>query len=488
MSFVQRWGTPTEVAAAVAAGDWSAEDIARDTIDRIRSADPAIGAFTHIAETAIEAAAQIDADRRAGRTLGPLAGVPVAVKDAICTADMPTTCGSQMLADYRSPHDATIVRKLRDAGAVIVGKTNMDDFAMGASTETSAAGPARNPHDVTRTPGGSSGGAAACVAAGMVGLSVGSDTGGSIRQPAAFCGVTGLKPTYGRVSRYGLVAFASSLDQIGPIGNSVADCALLLHSIAGHEPRDTTSIDAAVPGYVDAIQRTDLKGVKVGVLRAAAQRDGVADSVRDAVDRAADIMRRAGAELVPIEMPHDKYWVPTYYVIAPSEASSNLSRFDGVHYGHRAADANTLSDLYTRSRGEGFGDEVKRRIMIGTYALSEGYADQYYNQALKVRRLIKHDYDQAFEKVDVILGPTTPTPAFGLGEKIDDPLAMYLCDAFTVGANLAGVPAMSLPAGTDDDGLPIGVQLQAPVLDELNLFGIAQVLENGWPTPSEVTQ
>ncbi len=343
----------------------------------------------------------------------------------------------------------------------------------------------RNPWDLDRTPGGSSGGSAACVAAGTVPLSLGSDTGGSIRQPAAFCGITGLKPTYGRVSRYGLIAFASSLDQVGPMAWSVADVALLLETIAGYEPRDSTSLNVDVPKYTSVLQSTDLRGIRIGVLRDSLDSDGVHDSIRDAVIASIDVFRSNGAEIIEIDLPHRQYWVPTYYVIAPCEASSNLSRYDGAHYGHRTRDLERqcvivpqengdqlgpLVTSYCRSRAEGFGSEVKRRIMVGTYALSEGYADQYYNQALKVRRLIKGDFDAAFSQADLLLGPVTPSTSFRLGEKIDDPIQMFLCDLFTVGANLAGIPAISLPAGLDSGGLPVGIQLQAPALEESRLL------------------
>ncbi len=468
-----------EILRMQANGEASAVEIAEQAIDRIEASQTSINAFTHVdRELALVAAAAVDAKRKAGHEMGPLAGIPVAVKDVLCTKDMPTTCSSNMLREFRPPYDATVVGKLRKADAVIVGKTNMDEFAMGASTETSAFGVTRNPWDTSRTPGGSSGGAAACVAAGTVPLSLGSDTGGSIRQPAGFCGVTGLKPTYGRVSRYGLVAFASSLDQVGPMAWSVEDVALLLQAIAGYEPRDSTSLDREVPDYSAVLQSTDLRGMKIGVLRDALEAEGMDDAIRKAVIDSIDIFEAAGAEIVDVNLPHSSYWVPTYYVIAPSEASSNLSRYDGAHYGHRTGqlDAGKAEELgplvatYCRSRAEGFGAEVKRRIMVGTYALSEGYADQYYNQALKARRLIKGDYDAAFTQADLLLGPVSPSTAFTLGEKIDDPIQMYLCDLFTVGANLAGVPAISLPAGLSEQGLPIGIQLQAPVLEESRLL------------------
>tara|TARA_R110002049_G_scaffold2750_9_gene22375 strand:- start:45767 stop:47236 length:1470 start_codon:yes stop_codon:yes gene_type:complete len=451
-------------------GEMSALEIAEAAIANIESSQPVHNSFTHVdRELALATAKAVDQKRASGASLGPLAGIPVAVKDVLCTKDMPTTCSSKMLRDFRPPYDATVVEKLRAADAVIVGKTNMDEFAMGASTETSAFGVTRNPWNTDCTPGGSSGGAAACVAAGTVPLSLGTDTGGSIRQPAAFCGITGLKPTYGRVSRYGLVAFASSLDQVGPMAWSVEDCALLMDTIAGFEPRDSTSLDVDVPQYQMATQSSDLRGIKIGVLRESSQADGVAASIRDSLESSIKVFQSLGAEIVEVDLPHRKYWVPTYYVIAPCEASSNLSRFDGAHYGFRSTGGDLVS-TYCQSRGQGFGDEVKRRIMVGTYALSAGYVGRYYNQALKVRRLIKGDYDAAFANVDLLLGPVTPTTSFKLGEKIDDPIQMYLCDMFTVGANLAGVPALSMPGGLDENGLPIGIQLQAPVLEESRLM------------------
>ena len=489
---------------AMEQGATSAE-LTRQTLDRIDSVNPAIAALNHVGRDAAMAAAEaVDRRRAAGETLGPLAGVPVAVKDAICTNDMPTTCGSNMLAGYTPPYDAHVVERLRAAGAVIVGKANMDEFAMGASTETSASGATRNPWDHDRTPGGSSGGSAAAVAAEMTPISIGSDTGGSIRQPAALCGVTGLKPTYGTVSRYGLVAFASSLDQIGPLAHSVADCRTVHQIIAGHDRRDSTSLPQ--PKSLVIGKTESLEGVRIGWLRASLETDGVSDSVRQAVMSAKDVLQSLGATFVEVELEHSRYWVPTYYVIAPSEASSNLSRFDGVHYGHRTGNIgdDPIKDMYMRSREEGFGAEVKRRIMIGTYALSEGYADQYYNQALRVRRLIAGDYEAAFDLdsggVDALLGPVTPTPAFELGAKIDDPVSMYLCDLFTVGANLAGIAALSMPAGMDTSGmdtsggspLPVGVQLQAPAMHENRLFQIGTAFQSATehhlqsPRPIEV--
>ncbi len=460
-------------------------DLARRAIGAIEATEPRIGAFTHVeAAGAISAAERVDAKREQGVPLGPLAGIPIAVKDGICTGDMPTTCASRMLRGFIPPYDANVIERLRAADAVLVGKTNMDEFAMGASTETSAFGVTRNPWAPDRTPGGSSGGAAACVAAGNVPLSLGSDTGGSIRQPAAFCGITGLKPTYGRVSRYGLVAFASSLDQIGPLAWSVEDAARLLQVIAGFDPRDSTCLDRPTPNYLEEMDQADVRGRKIGVLRDGLEQDGVADSIRRTVEEAVTVFADAGAKIVEVQLPHRRYWVPTYYVIAPCEASSNLSRYDGAHYGHRAESIDRtsgdgpLDSMYRRSREEGFGSEVKRRIMIGTYALSAGYVGKYYNQALKVRQLIRADYEAAFKQADLLLGPVTPTPAFPLGEKVDDPIQMYLCDLFTVGANLAGVPALSLPAGQDTDGLPLAVQLQAPALEETRLLTAGRVYQS----------
>ncbi|MEO1525395.1 MAG: Asp-tRNA(Asn)/Glu-tRNA(Gln) amidotransferase subunit GatA [Planctomycetota bacterium] len=458
-----------EVLRLQAAGEVTAVEVAEATLRAIEASQEHHNAYTHVDREAAFAAAQaVDAKRASGQTLGPLAGVPVAVKDVLCTKDMPTTCSSEMLRGFKAPYDATVVEKLRAADAILVGKTNMDEFAMGASTETSAFGLTRNPWDRERTPGGSSGGAAVAVAAGTVPLSLGSDTGGSIRQPASFCGVTGLKPTYGRVSRYGLVAFASSLDQVGPMAWSADECALLLQAIAGYEARDSTSLDREVPDYVAATESKDLRGLRIGILRESLSSEGLDPSVVAAVEESIKVFESLGAETIEVDLPHREYWVPTYYVIAPSEASSNLSRYDGAHYGHRA-DESDLVSMYCKSRSEGFGAEVKRRIMVGSYALSEGYADAYYNKALKVRRLIRGDYDAAFSQCDLLLGPVTPTPAFKLGDKVDDPIQMYLCDLFTVGANLAGVPAISLPGGFDG-ALPIGIQLQAPALEESRLL------------------
>ncbi|MFM8378700.1 MAG: Asp-tRNA(Asn)/Glu-tRNA(Gln) amidotransferase subunit GatA [Planctomycetia bacterium] len=459
-----------EIVAAIRQGDLSATHCTEAFLDRIAKFDGSVNAFLHVdREGALATAARIDEKRKAGKPLGPLAGLPVAVKDALCTADQPTTCASKMLAGFRPPYDADTVARLRAADAVIVGKTNMDEFAMGGSNENSAFGPVKNPWDLARAPGGSSGGSAACVAADMAPAAIGSDTGGSIRQPAGLCGITGLKPTYGRVSRRGLVAFASSLDQVGPMARSAADCALVLEAIAGHDPGDSTSLAAEVPRYGDLLEQP-LTGLRIGRVpdHYAA---GLDPEVRKGVDEAFAVFKAAGATVHDVELPHAKYGVPTYYLIAPCEASSNLARYDGAHYGHRCQKLrggfdSPLVEMYCRSRGEGFGPEVKRRIMLGTYALSAGYYDAYYAKALKVRRLIRQDYLDAFAKVDLIGGPVSATPAFKLGEKTGDPLAMYLVDLYTVATNLAGVGGISFPCGFTKGGLPIGFQLQGPALAE----------------------
>jgi aspartyl-tRNA(Asn)/glutamyl-tRNA(Gln) amidotransferase subunit A len=468
-----------DLVAAVKRGDVSAVQCAEAFLDRIAGLNPTINAFLAVdREGALRRAAEIDARRKAGKPLGLLAGLPVAVKDALCTADLPTTCASKMLAGYRPPYDADTVRRLREADAVIVGKTNMDEFAMGASNENSAFGPVRNPWDLSRAPGGSSGGSAACVAADMAPVAIGSDTGGSIRQPAGLCGITGLKPTYGRVSRRGLVAFASSLDQIGPMARSAADCALVLEAIAGHDPGDSTSLADEVPRYTELLERP-LEGVRIGRV-AEHYAEGLDPEVARGVEEAFAVFKAAGATIHDVKLPHAKHGVPTYYLVAPCEASSNLARYDGAHYGHRAepghahgnsatpsgAFESPLVEMYCRSRAEGFGPEVKRRIMLGTYALSSGYYDAYYAKALRVRRLIRQDYLDAFQEVDLIGGPVSATPAFKLGEKTDDPLAMYLVDLYTVATNLAGVGGISFPCGFTKGGLPVGFQLQAPALAE----------------------
>ena len=451
-------------------------------MDRIEADQPRINAYTHVdRDGALSAAAGIDAQRSAGEPVGELAGLPVAVKDIFCTADMPTTCSSQMLRGYRPPTDAFAVAQIRAACGVVVGKTNLDEFAMGASTETSAFGPTKNPVDTSLTPGGSSGGAAATVAAGHVGLSIGTDTGGSIRQPAAFCGVCGFKPTYGRVSRRGMIAFSSSLDTGGPIATCCEDLAMLYGVMAGFDERDSTCLDAPVDDFTTGLKPENLKGLRIGVLRESLDNESLDAEIRSGVMTVLDELQTAGATLVDVSLPTADHWVAAYYVIAPCEASSNLSRYDGVHYGHRATtDEGPIDDLtqmYCSSRAEGFGREVKRRIMLGTFALSAGYVDAFYNQALKVRRLIRQDFDAAFQTADVLIGPTTPTPAFALGSKIDDPIAMYLCDRFTVGANLAGIPALSLPTAPGSDGRPRALQLQGPAMSDARVLRIGAAIE-----------
>jgi aspartyl-tRNA(Asn)/glutamyl-tRNA(Gln) amidotransferase subunit A len=424
---------------------------------------------------AIETAEKIDVKRAAGKPVGQLAGLPIAIKDGICTAGLRTTAGSKMLEDFVPPYDATIVSRLNDADAIVIGKTNMDEFAMGSSTENSFFGVAKNPWNEQHVPGGSSGGSAACVAGGLAPVAIGSDTGGSIRQPAAFCGITGLKPTYGRVSRYGLIAFASSLDQIGPMTSTVEDAALIMSVIAGHDSRDSTSAKNELPDFLNSIADTvgskPLAGIRIGVCQEHFEA-GLDSEVESAVRESTKVFEALGAEIKHVRLPNTKFAVATYYVVAPCEASSNLSRYDGVRYTHRAA-AEDLEQMYCETRAEGFGEEVKKRIMLGTHALSSGYYDAYYLKASKVRRLIKQDYDLAFESVDLILGPTTPTPAFEIGQHSQDPLAMYLADIYTVSANLAGVPAISIPCGLSGSGLPIGLQLQARSFEEATLLKTA---------------
>jgi len=468
-----------DLVAAIARGDVTATAVTEAFLARIDATNGTVNAFLAVdRERALDRAAEIDARRRAGRPLGPLAGLPVAVKDALCTADLPTTCASKMLAGYRPPYDAEVVARLRRADAVIVGKTNMDEFAMGGSNENSAFGPVHNPWDLSRAPGGSSGGSAACVAADMAPVAIGSDTGGSIRQPAGLCGITGLKPTYGRVSRRGLVAFASSLDQIGPMARSAADAALIMETIAGHDPGDATSLTDEVPRYTSMLEKP-LTGLRIGRV-AEHFGPGLDPEVAHGVEEAFAAFKAAGATIRDVALPHAKYGIATYYLVAPCEASSNLARYDGAHYGHRAEPGrghrssarpsgtfeSPLVEMYCRSRAEGFGPEVKRRIMLGTYALSAGYYDAFYAKALRVRRLIRQDYLDAFQQVDLIGGPVSPTAAFRLGEKTSDPLAMYLVDMYTVGTNLAGIGGISFPCGFTKGGLPIGFQLQGPALSE----------------------
>ena len=484
--------TAAELVRQLAEGEVTSAELTQTYLNRIEQRDGRVKAFLRVdPAAALARAEEIDRRRKAGKPVGRLAGLPVAVKDVLCTQGEPTTCASRMLEQFRPPYDATVVAKPKAADAVLIGRTNMDEFAMGGSNENSAFFPTRNPWDVSRVPGGSSGGSAAAVAARMAPAAVGTDTGGSIRCPAGLCGISGVKPTYGRVSRYGLVAFASSLDQIGPMGQTAEDCALMLEVLAGHDPKDSTSIDMSVPRYAESVHRP-LAGLRLGLVR-----EHFGEGLDAEVDRA-------------VREAHSKYAVATYYIIAPCEASSNLARYDGVHYGYRAqgrgardeaplqgsphpnplpkgegtGSGNALIEMYCRSRSEGFGAEVKRRIMLGTYALSAGYYDAYYKKALKVRRLIRQDFDRAFEEVDLIIGPVTPTPAFKIGERIDDPLAMYLFDLYTVSTNLAGIAAMSIPCGLSSGGLPIGLHLQSPPFEEERLLRGAAMFQQAtdWHT------
>ena len=467
--------TASEIAAAIANKTLTAREVIDAHLARIEERESDIHAFNLVMADAARAQADaIDADVAAGRPVGPLAGVPIALKDNMCTHGVDTTCSSKILEGWKPPYDATVVTKLREAGAIFVGKTNLDEFAMGSSTENSAFGPTRNPIDTTRVPGGSSGGSAAAVAAGFAPVSLGSDTGGSIRQPAAMCGVVGVKPTYGLVSRYGLVAYASSLDQIGPFATTVADAALITEVIAGHDTKDSTSIPQPVPALVDAVSR-GVSGMKIGRVTDLPQ--GAEPEVQERLDAAFAALEAAGATIVDVQLPSLSYALTAYYLIAPAEASSNLARFDGVRYGLRvnAADTNAM---YGATRAAGFGDEVKRRIMLGTYALSAGYYDAYYGKALKVRRLIAQDFEKAYASVDVILTPTSPVVAFKFGDKVDDPMSMYLCDIYTIPTNLAGHPGMSVPFGTGAHGLPVGIQVLAPALGEEAMFRVGGALES----------
>jgi aspartyl-tRNA(Asn)/glutamyl-tRNA(Gln) amidotransferase subunit A len=471
--------------AGLKSGDLSSRQLTEHCLARIDSLNPQINAFVSVdADAALAQADSVDAKRKAGQTVGLLQGLPIGIKDNICQTGVATTCGSRMLEEFRPPYNAHVVERLHAEDAVIVGKLNMDEFAMGSSTETSYFGIGRNPWDTEHTPGGSSGGAAAAVAARMVPLSLGSDTGGSIRQPAAFCGVVGMKPTYGRVSRYGLVAFASSLDQIGPFAQDTYGASLLLQAISGHDDRDSTSVNQPVPEF-STVADQSLEGLRIGIVDEH-YGEGLDSEVAGAVKAAIDQLQQAGATVTTVKLPHAKYSVAAYYLIAPSEASSNLARYDGIHYGHRAEKFDDLVDLYCQSRSEGFGPEVKRRIMLGTYALSAGYYDAYYLKALKVRRRIREDFDAAFQQVDVIAGPVTPSPAFRIGENSEDPLAMYLSDIYTISANLAGIPGISVPCGFSSGGLPVGLHLQAPAFEEVRLLQAAGMLESrtDWHTRS----
>ena len=467
--------TAAELSAALSEGDVSATEVTRAHLDRIAAVDDRVHAFLHVAaDSALEQARDIDARRHNGENLSPLAGVPVAVKDVFATKGLPTTCGSRILEGWHPPYDATIVQRLKRAGAIILGKTNMDEFAMGSSTENSGFGPTCNPWDPSRVPGGSSGGSAAAVAAGQATLGIGTDTGGSIRQPASLCGIVGVKPTYGLVSRYGLIAFASSLDQVGPLTRDARDAATLLEAISGHDPMDSTSIPDAPTDFSSRLE-AGVDGLRVGVvdeLFLEGTDPGVLARVREALDR----LERLGARLEPCSLPSFEYALSAYYLIAPAECSSNLARYDGVRWGLRAKDAGDVVDMMQRTRQAGFGPEVKRRIMLGTYALSAGYYDAYYGQAQKVRTLVLRELEAAFQRFDLLAGPTSPSVAFPIGERVDDPLAMYLSDVFTIPVNLAGNAAVSVPAGLAD-GLPVGLQLIAPALGEATMLRAAWAFE-----------
>ena len=475
--------TATEVSALLARGEISSEAVTRAVIAQTRAVEDRVQAFTsRDEERALVQARAADERRAAGRTLGPLDGVPVSVKDVLASEGEPLTCSSRMLANFVSPYDSTVVARLKAAGAVLWGRLNMDEFAMGSSTENSALHPTANPWDLERIPGGSSGGSAAALAAGEAIVTLGSDTGGSIRQPAALCGVAGLKPTYGRVSRFGLVAFASSLDQVGPLGRCVDDLGLLLRAISGHDERDSTSVRVPVPDFnAEAAARLDQARAGARPFRLGLPREyfgeGLDPEVRAAVERAVEFYRAQGCEVREVSLPHTPYAIATYYIIATAEASSNLARYDGIRYGHRSTRATDAIDIYALSRAEGFGPEVKRRIILGTYVLSSGYYDAYYLRAQKVRTLIRRDFLQAFEQVDALLTPTTPTPAFRRGEKAADPLAMYLADIYTISTNLAGLPGLSIPCGFSASGLPIGLQLLGRPFEESTLLALAKSYE-----------
>ena len=468
--------TTGQLLDAMQDGTVSAVDVTQAYLNEISAHGETVGAFLSVdSEGSLTQAAEVDRKRSSGESLGKLAGLPVAVKDNICTKGLATTCASRMLENFVPPYDAHVTTQLQNADAIIIGKANLDEFAMGSSTENSALQVTRNPWNIDHAPGGSSGGSAAAVGARLASMGIGSDTGGSIRQPASFCGVVGMKPTYGRVSRYGLVAFASSLDQIGPFATDVTGTARLLESIAGYDMRDSTSVDRPVPGYSATVEQP-LENLRVGVVSEFFG-EGIDSDVDASIRAAIDVYRSLGAEVSEVSLPHTRYAVATYYLIACSEASSNLARYDGVHYGRRAEQFENMIDMYAASRAEGFGAEVKRRIMLGVFALSEGYSDQYYLKALKVRRLIRNDFDAALENVDVLAGPTCPTPAFKIGELVDDPLQMYLSDICTISANLAGIPGVSVPAGFSKNGLPIGLQLLAGPFEEEKLLRAARMFE-----------
>ena len=469
--------TAADLSAAMAAGEVSAAEVTTAHLDRIAAVDDRVKAFLHVAgDDALAQAREVDARRKAGEPLGPLAGVPVAVKDLFTTVGMPTTCGSKILQGWRPPYESTITRRLRDAGAVLIGKTNMDEFAMGSSTENSGFGPSHNPWDLDKVPGGSSGGSSAAVAAYEAPLALGTDTGGSIRQPAAVCGVVGTKPTYGGSSRYGVVAFASSLDTPGPLGRTVLDAALLHEVMSGHDPMDSTSINAPVPPVVEAARHADVAGLRIGVVSEFSG-DGYQPGVLSRFAEAVELLESLGAKVTEVSCPHFRYALPAYYLIAPSEASSNLARFDGMRYGLRTG-TGSAEEVMALTRAAGFGAEVKRRIILGTYALSSGYYDAYYGKAQQVRTLIIRDFDAAFSQVDVLISPVTPTTAFPLGERVDDPMAMYLADLCTIPTDLAGNAAISVPCGlADEDGLPAGLQVMAPPLADDRLYRVAAAVE-----------
>ncbi|MFL6056511.1 MAG: Asp-tRNA(Asn)/Glu-tRNA(Gln) amidotransferase subunit GatA [Actinoallomurus sp.] len=479
-----------ELAELMASGEASAVEVTQAHLDRIAEVEDSVNAFMHVdPEVALAQARAVDDRRAAGGTLGPLAGVPIAHKDVFTTTDMPTTCSSKILEGWRPPYDATVTRRLREAGMVILGKTNMDEFAMGSSTENSAFGPSRNPWDLGRIPGGSSGGSSAAVAAYEAPLATGTDTGGSIRQPAAVTGLVGMKPTYGGSSRYGLIAFASSLDTPGPLARTVLDAALLHEAFSGHDPMDSTSIDQPVPPVVEAARRGDVAGLRVGVVKEF-DGEGYQPGVLARFHEAVELLESLGAKVVEVSCPHFTYALPAYYLIAPSECSSNLARFDGMRYGLRVGDDGTRSaeEVMALTRAEGFGPEVKRRIMLGTYALSSGYYDAYYGKAQQVRTLITRDFGAAFEQVDVLVSPTTPTTAFPIGERADDPMAMYLADLCTIPSNLAGNAAISVPCGlADEDSLPVGLQIMAPVLADDRVYrvgaAVERALQDRWGGP-----
>jgi aspartyl-tRNA(Asn)/glutamyl-tRNA(Gln) amidotransferase subunit A len=462
--------TLAQLSALLAAGEVTSVELTRAFLERIKQHDGELNSFITVTEEQALAQARQADQQRANRKAGALTGIPMAHKDIFCTLDVRTSCGSRMLDNFASPYNATVVEKLNEAGMVMLGKTNMDEFAMGSSNETSFYGPVKNPWNTQAVPGGSSGGSAASVAARITPAATGTDTGGSIRQPASLCGITGLKPTYGRISRYGMIAFASSLDQAGPMAQTAEDCALLLNAMAGFDRRDSTCLDKPVPDYTIELNN-DITGLKIGLPKEYFG-EGLDPGVAEKVDQAIQQYRDMGAEVIDISLPNTHLAVPVYYVVAPAECSSNLSRFDGVRFGYRCDDPKNLEDLYKRSRGEGFGEEVKRRIMVGTYALSAGYYDAYYLKAQQIRRLISDDFTRAFQQVDVIMGPSSPSTAFNIGEKTDDPVAMYLSDIYTIAVNLAGLPGMSVPAGFSNS-MPVGLQIIGNYFDESRLLNVA---------------